>query len=102
MSANAHKLIIAILILLVAPFSSAHAAPNSGASAIYLVAPPPPPSPNSYPAALYTVGSPRNLLLFRQLFAPERVLYTPLPLAPTRRVARSLSTVFLLMRGRPS
>src|SRR6266576_504988 len=42
MSANAHKLIIAILILLVASFSSAHAAPNSGASAIYLVAPPPP------------------------------------------------------------
>ena len=30
MSANAHKLIIAILILLVASFSSAHAAPNSG------------------------------------------------------------------------
>src|SRR6266566_8710204 len=102
MSANAHKLIIAILILLVAPFSSAHAAPNSGASAIYLVAPPPPPSPNSYPAALYTVGSQRKLLLIRQLFTPEHVLYTPFPLAPTRSLARSLSTVVWQVRGRPS
>src|SRR2546429_6685929 len=59
MSANAHKPIIAILILLVASFSSAHAAPHSGASAVNLVAPPPP-SPNSYPAALYTVGSQRS------------------------------------------
>jgi len=84
MSANAHKLIITILILLVASFSSAHAAPNSGASAIYLVAATPPPSPNSYPAALYTVGSQRKLLLIRQLFTPEHVLYTPFPLAPTR------------------
>src|SRR5207244_2782543 len=79
MSANAHKPIIAILILLVASFSSAHAAPHSGASAVNLVAPPPP-SPNSYPAALYTVGSQRKLLLIRQLFTPEHVLYTPFPL----------------------
>src|SRR5207253_2105041 len=78
MSANAHKPIIAILILLVASFSSAHAAPHSGASAINLAAPPPP-SPNSYPAALYTVGSQRKLLLIRQLFTPEHVLYTPFP-----------------------
>ncbi len=100
MSANAHKLIIAILILLVASFLSAHAAPNSGASAIYLVAPPP--SPNSYPAALYTVGSQRKLLLIRQLFTPEHVLYTPFPLAPTPSLARSLSTVVWQVRGRPS
>lgn len=101
MSANAHKPIIAILILLVASFSSAHAAPHSGASAVNLVAPPPP-SPNSYPAALYTVGSQRKLLLIRQLFTPEHVLYTPFPLAPTRSLARSLSTVVWQVRGRPS
>lgn len=101
MSANAHKPIIAILILLVASFSSAHAAPHSGASAINLAAPPPP-SPNSYPAALYTVGSQRKLLLIRQLFTPEHVLYTPFPLAPTRSLARSLSTVVWQVRGRPS
>src|SRR5207248_8769276 len=100
MSANAHKPIIAILILLVASFSSAHAAPHSGASAVNLVAPPPP-SPNSYPAALYTVGSQRKLLLIRQLFTPEHVLYTPFPLAPTRSLARSLSTVVWQVRGRP-
>src|SRR2546429_5986622 len=69
-------------------FSSAHAAPHSGASAVNLVAPPPP-SPNSYPAALYTVGSQRKLLLIRQLFTPEHVLYTPFPLAPTRSIKRS-------------
>src|SRR6266513_2418785 len=70
-------------------------------SAIYLVAPPPP-SPNSYPAALYTVGSQRKLLLIRQLFTPEHVLYTPFPLAPTPSLARSLSTVVWQVRGRPS
>jgi hypothetical protein len=73
MFVSARQLNIGILTLLVASFPPAHAAPNSDPSAIYLVAAtPPPPGPDSFPAALYTVGEKQKLLLVRQLFTSEQ------------------------------
>jgi len=66
LSAPARHLISSILVLLVAPFPGAHGTANSDAGAIYLVAAtPPPPGPNSYLAALYSIGAQRKLLLIR-------------------------------------
>lgn len=72
-SAKASRLIWRILALLAVPVSCVLATVHSNADAIYLVeATPPSPGPDSFPAALYTVGENGKLVLIRQLFTAEQ------------------------------